>query len=398
MTTKSQPAGLRGHWNLDPKVRFLNHGSFGACPAEVQAVQDQWRARMEREPVRFLGREIHGHLDEARGRLSEFVGADPRGLVFVPNATTGVNAVLRSLEWKPGQELLVTSHGYNACRNVAEFVTERAGGRVVVADVPFPIQSSSQVTGAVLAAVTDNTRLVLIDHITSPTALVYPVAELVEALHARGITVMIDGAHAPGMLDLDLEALGADYYTGNCHKWLCAPKGAAFLWAREDRRDGLRPTTISHGANTPREGYSRMQDEFDWGGTDDPTAFLAVPAAIDFLGGLLPGGWDAVRRHNHELCVAGRDLVLAVLGQEAPAPDSMLGSIASIPLPPGDPNLKLGAFDVDPVQTRLFEEQRIEVPIFPWPAAPQRLVRLSAQLYNDIEDMRALAGALASAT
>ncbi len=360
-------------------------------------MQDQWRTRMEREPVRFLGREIHGHLDEARQRLSEFVGADPRGLVFVPNATTGVNAVLRSLDWKKGQELLVTSHGYNACRNVAEFVTERGGGRVVVADVPFPIQSSSQVTEAVLAAVTEKTRLVLIDHITSPTALVYPVAELVEALHAREITVMIDGAHAPGMLDLDLEALGADYYTGNCHKWLCAPKGAAFLWAREDRRDGLRPTTISHGANTPREGYSRMQDEFDWGGTDDPTAFLSVPAAIDFLDSLLPGGWDAVRRHNHELCVAGRDLVLEALGQEAPAPASMLGSIASIPLPPGDPSLKLGAFDVDPDQTRLFEDQHIEVPIFPWPAAPQRLLRVSAQLYNDIEDMRALASALGSA-
>lgn len=389
-------ADLRGHWNLHPDVHFLNHGSFGACPAEVLEKQTIWRMRMEREPVKFLGREILGHLDEARGVLAEFVGADPGGLVFVPNATTGVNAVLRSMEFEAGDELVITNHGYNACNNVARYVTERAGAKVVVAQVPFPIESSEQALEAILASVTERTKLVLVDHITSPTALVLPVKRLVEELHARGVLVLIDGAHAPGMLDLNLADIDADYYTGNCHKWLCAPKGAAFLWARADRRDGLRPAVISHGANTVREGFTRMQDEFDWCGTDDPTAFLCVPEAIRFMGSLVPDGWDGVRRRNHELCIAGRRLLLAELGQEAPAPESMLGSIASVILGPGEQCAQRGAFSVDPLQTRLFEEHHVEVPISTWPEAPSRVMRISAQLYNEIGDMQALVAGLAA--
>ena len=389
-------ADLRGHWNLHPDVHFLNHGSFGACPAEVQAKQGYWRTRMERAPVKFLGREVLGHLDEARQVLAEFVGADPGGLVFVPNATTGVNSVLRSLIFEAGDELVITSHGYNACNNVARFVTERAGARVVVADVPFPIQEPEQVTAAILASVTARTKIVLLDHITSPTALVFPVKRLVEELHAKGVQVLIDGAHAPGMLDIDLLELGADYYTGNCHKWLCAPKGAAFLWVREDRRDGIRPAVISHGANTAREGFTRLQDEFDWCGTDDPSAYLCVPEAIRFMASLVPDGWDGVRRRNHELCVAGRRLLLEALEQEAPAPESMLGSIASVVLGPGEACAQRGAFAVDPLQTRLFEEHDVEVPISTWPEAPGRLMRISAQLYNELADMQALVAGLAA--
>lgn len=387
-------ADLRGHWNLHPDVHFLNHGSFGACPAEVQEKQSLWRAKMERDPVKFLGREILGHLDEARCVLAEFVGADPGGLVFVPNATTGVNSVLRSLVFEAGEEIVITSHGYNACNNVARFVTERAGATVVVADVPFPIQDPEQVLEAILACVNERTKIVLVDHITSPTALVFPVKRLVEELHERGVLVLIDGAHAPGMLELNLVELDADYYTGNCHKWLCAPKGAAFLWARADRREGLRPAVISHGANTEREGFTRMQDEFDWCGTDDPTAFLCVPEAIRFMGSLLPDGWDGVRRRNRELCIAGRALLLDALDQEAPAPESMLGSIASVILGPGEPCAQRGAFSVDPLQTRLFEEYSVEVPISTWPEAPGRLLRISAQLYNDITDVQALVAGL----
>ena len=385
---------LRAHWTLDPSVCYLNHGAFGACPSEVLQVQQSYRTRLEREPVRFMTGELDGALDASREALAAFLGSDTDGLVFVPNATTGVNAVLRSMTFAAGDELLVTTQGYNACSNAAEFVTSRAGARVVVADVPFPIAGPEDVVEAVMAAVSERTKLALLDHVTSPTGLVFPLEALIERLHERGVMVLVDGAHAPGMLPLDLLTLGADWYTGNCHKWICAPKGAAFLWARAERREGLRPTTISHGANSPRPGHNRLQDEFDWPGTGDPSPWLCVPTALEFMGGLLPGGWDAVRAHNHDLVVQGRRLLLDALGVPSPAPESMLGSLASVPLPLGDPNASGGAFDKDPVHERLFHEHRIEVPVHAWPAPPQRLLRISAQVYNESADYERLASAL----
>ena len=391
-------AELRPRWLLDPEVRFLNHGSFGACPREVLAAQDELRARMEREPVRFLGRELEGLLAGAVAEVAALVRADPRDLVPVRNATTGVNAVLASLELAPGDELLLSDHGYNACRNAAEHVAARAGARVVVARVPFPLAGEDEVVDAVLAAVTPRTRLALLDHVTSPTGLVLPLERLAPALRERGVRVLVDGAHAPGMLELDLPALGADYYAANLHKWCCAPKGAAFLWARRELQEPLRPTTISHGANTPRPGRSRYQVEFGWVGTDDPTPFLAAPAALRFLAGLLPGGLPALMERNRSLAIAGRRLLLDALGLEPPAPESMLGALASVPLPPGEDDGGVGggggAFDLDPLHVRLFEAHRIEVPVMPWPAPPSRLLRISAQAHVALDDVRALVRAL----
>lgn len=391
----AERAALRSHWTLDPGVRFLNHGSFGACPRPVLEVQAELRARLEREPVLFLGRELEALEAEAAAELAAFVGADPADLVPVPNATTGVNAVLASLALEPGDELLLTDHGYNACRNAAEFFAARAGARVVTARVPFPLLDEGEVIEAVLGAVGERTRLALLDHVTSPTGLVLPLARLVPALQARGVEVLVDGAHAPGMVDLDLGALGADYYAANLHKWVCAPKGAAFLWVRPEHQERVRPPVISHGANTPRPGRSRYQVEFGWTGTVDPTPFLAAPAAVRFLGGLLPGGWPALRERNRALARAGRALLLETLGETEPAPASMLGALASVRLPPGDPQrAPAGAFDLDPLHVRLFERHRIEVPVMPWPSAPQRLLRISAQVYLDLEDLGALAEAL----
>jgi len=374
-------------------VVFLNHGSFGACPAEVLRHQAALRAELEAEPVRFLSRELDDRLDAARRALAAFVGADPDDLAFVTNATSGVNAVLRSLVFRHGDELLTTDHAYNACRNTLDFVAGPAGARVVVATVPFPVASPEQIVHAVLSQVTARTRLALLDHITSPTGLVLPVDRLTAELTGRGVEVVIDGAHAPGMVPLDLRTLGATYYSGNCHKWLCAPKGSAFLWVRGDRRPDVRPLTISHGANAARPDRSRFRLEFDWTGTSDPTAWLTVPRAIEYLGSLLPGGWPALMARNRELALEARRLLCAAAGTAPACPDEMIGSLASVILP-DSPTTGIAWRRPDPLQRRLFESGGIEVPVMSWPAPPRRLVRVSAQLYNSRDQYARLAESL----
>jgi isopenicillin-N epimerase len=367
---------LARRWALDPGVLFLNHGSFGACPRAVLEVQASLRARMEAEPVRFFTKELGPLLDDGRAALGAFLRAEPEGLAFVRNATAGVNTVLRSLDLAPGDELLATSHGYAACANALGFVAERAGARVVVADVPFPIDGPDAVVEAVLARVGPRTRLALLDHVTSPTGLVFPVERLVAALAARGVDTLVDGAHAPGMLDLDLDALGAAYYTGNGHKWLCAPKGAAFLWVRADRRDRVRPLAISHGALEDGTGRSRFRREMDWTGTDDPSAALSLPAALASMGALLPGGWPALRGALRSRALAARREVAEALGLALPAPDAMLGALASLRLP-GAPRAPTGR--MDPLHARLQDEDRIQVPVFTFAGA--RVLRLGMHLY-----------------
>lgn len=373
---------MKEHWLLDPSITFLNHGSFGATPRVVLAKQDEFRKRMELEPVRFFVRELETLLDDARGQLAEFLHADPQGLAFVPNATAGVNGVLRSLDLDKHEELLVTSHEYNACRNTLEFVAGLAGARVAVVDVPFPVSSQDDVVERVMAAVTERTRLFLIDHVTSQTALIMPVKELIDQMSERGIDTLVDGAHAPGMLPLDLRALNAAYYTGNLHKWVCAPKGAAFLYSRQNRRAGVRPVSISHGANSPRTDRTRYLLEFDWTGTFDPTAWLAIPEAIRFIGSLVPGGWPEVMQRNRQLALRARDILVSALGIDKPAPDAMLGSMAAVPLPDGMATAAPSLYG-DPLQDTLLEQFRIEVPIVPWPQPPKRVLRVSAQLYNE---------------
>lgn len=394
---------LAANWLIEPGTLFLNHGSFGACPREVLVTQQALRERLEAQPVRFLSRDLEGLLDAARGELGRFVGGDREGLAFVPNATAGVNTVLRSLRFAPGDELLTTDHEYNASVNALRFAAQRDGALVVVAHIPFPIGSPGEALGAILACVTPRTRLVLVSHVTSPTALVLPIGELVAELRRRGVETLVDGAHAPGMLPLELDALGDAYYTGNAHKWLCAPKGAAFLYVRADRRSAIRPLAISHGANATRADRPRFRLEFDWTGTFDPTAYLSIPAAIRFVGSLLPGGWPEVMEANSQLARAGRDAICQTLGVVPPAPDEMLGSMAAVLLP-GDPSpsTALSPLDDDPLQWALREHFGIEVPVLPWPQAwaaseqvPRRLLRISAHLYNSMEQYDALAAALA---
>lgn len=384
------------YWSLDPRVTFLNHGAFGACPVPILEIQQQLRSQLEREPLRFFMREYEPLLNAARQELAAFVGANANELVFVPNATTGVNAVLRSLAFTPNDELLTTNQEYNACRNALNFVAERTGATLVVATVPFPLHSPEQVVEAVMARVTPKTRLALLDHVTSQTGLIFPIRQLVRQLTALGVDTLVDGAHAPGMVSINLDELGATYYTGNCHKWLCAPKGAAFLYVRQDKHSVIHPLTISHGANSHRTDKSRFQLEFDWTGTDDPTPYLCIPEAIQFLGSLLPEGWPALMQNNHTKALVARQVLCEALDVSPPCPDQMIGSMAVVPLPDQlsvyEPSAQLREWPV--LQDVLFERFHIEVPMFSWIESSKLMVRVSAQLYNTIEQYEYLAMAL----
>jgi isopenicillin-N epimerase len=381
-------------WPLDPAVTFLNHGSFGSCPRPVLDFQLALRNRLESRPIQFLVRELEPLLDQARAALADFVGALPDNLVFVPNATQGVNTVLRSLTFQPGDELLVTNQAYNACRNALNFTAERSGVRVVVAEIPFPITNVDVAIDRVLERATSRTRLALLDHVTSQTGLVLPVDRICRELAERGIDTLVDGAHAPGMVPLNLEALGAAYYTGNCHKWICAPKSVGFLHVRPDRQSLIRPLSISHGANSPRTDRSRFQIEFGWTGTYEPSAILSVPEALRVMGALVPGGWPELMQCNQQLALAARKLLASQLGVPLPCPDAMIGTLASLPLPDTTETLRSPLF-LDPLQDWLMAHHAIEVPIIPWPAWPKRLLRISAQHYNSIPHYEKLARALA---
>jgi isopenicillin-N epimerase len=386
---------MKQHWTLDPDITYLTHGTFGAAPRAILAKQDEYRAQMEREPVRFFVRELQPLLDAARADLGAFVGADPADLAFIPNATSGVNAVLRSLDLDKHDELLVTSHEYGASRNALEYVAGIEGAKVIHVDIPFPIASADEVTSRVLERVTERTRLVLIDHVTSQSALVFPIERIVAELNARGVDTLVDGAHAPGMVPLDLNALGAAYYAANLHKWVCAPKGAAFLHVRRNRHYGVRPVVISHGASADTSQRSRFHLEFDWPGTFDPTPVLCVPDALRFLASLVDGGWPEVMRRNHDLVLRGRDLLCDALGIAPPAPDDMIGSMAAVPLPDRTSATAPPMLHGDPLQDALLFEDRIEVPIVLWPDPSKRVLRISAQLYNTTDEYQRLADALA---
>jgi isopenicillin-N epimerase len=367
----------------------------------VLEAQARWRARLEAEPVRFFVKELEPALDAARAAAGAFLGADADDLVFVPNPTTAVSTVLRSLDLRPGDELLTTDHVYNACGNALVAVAERSGARVVLARVPFPIGGPAAVEDAVLGAVTPRTRFALLDHVTSPTGLVFPVERLVPALAERGVAALVDGAHAPGMVPLDIRRLGAAWYTGTFHKWTCAPKGAAFLWVRRDLQPSLHPLATSHGMNSTRTDRSRFRLEFDWGGTDDPTPYLCVPDALSFLGGLLPGGWPALMERNRAVALAERARLAARLGTPLPCPDSMIGTLATLPIPdqPADCASQRAyrgpPQDYEsPLQTMLVERHRVQVPILRWFTPPRRFVRLSSQIYNDASEYARLGDAL----
>ncbi len=379
-------------WALDPGVTQLNHGSFGAVLVDVLEEQRRWQELFEANPTYFVNELYQPAVDAAREATAAFVGSDPADLAFVRNATTGVNDVLLSLEPSlgPGDEIVVPDHTYNACRNAVDVAALRTGATVVVAPLPFPVEAPGQVTDAVLDKVGPRTRLVLIDWISSASAILFPVADIVSQLEPD-VPVLIDAAHAPGQVSMSLDALGASFVAGNAHKWMCSPKGAAILHVRRDHHDIIRPGTVSHGWNTPLGGRSRFHHLFDYTGTDDNSAWLTLPYVISTMAGLHPGGWDGVMAVNHDLAVAGRSIVADRIGAGRPVPDAMLGAMAVIPLPV-EP---VPDVHPHPLSGVLRRKWSVEVPVWTTPDGTVQL-RISAQLYNTLDDYEALAAALAA--
>ena len=368
-------AAARGLWGLEPGLRFLNHGGYGATPLAVQAEQAEWRARMERNPPRFLSRELPGLLRQAAVDLAGFVGTRPERLAFVSNATAGVNAVLRSLELAPGDEIVHTDHVYNAVRQTLRHVTAGSGARCVEAVIGMPVQGAQQILNAVTAACTDRTRLVVIDHVASASAVAFPVAAIAALCRARGLWLLVDGAHAPGLLELDVDAIDADWYVGNCHKWLCAPKGAGFIAVARRPTPQIHPPVLSHAYG---QGFV---PEFDWTGTQDPTAFLAVPAALRFHAAL---GGPALRARNRAMAADLAQELAAEFGTGLGASVDMFHAMATIALPPCSADLAT----IRHLQAVLHDRHQIEA-VFTLLAA-QLWLRISVQAYTTRQDFAGL--------
>jgi len=375
-------SGIRSKWMLDDSIDFLNHGCFGARLRRVYEAQEQWRARFEARPVHVLDRHRDELLADAKSPLGAFLGMRPDDFGFVTNATDGINAVLRSLRFQAGDELVTTSHVYNAVRLTMRHLAERVGLVYREVDLPLPLASDDEVVETIAAALTDRTRVLIVDHVTSPTAALLPIERLIALGAERDIDVIVDGAHAPGMLPLNVQALDAPFYVGNLHKWLCAPPGAAFLWVRPDRQAEIHPTVISHFLG---EG---LGPEFSWQGTRDYSSWMTVQTAITEMDALVgPGSWPKIMRHNHELAAWVQAHLADAWNVTASTPrdGSMLGTMASLPVP-DDVRRR---FD-DPVALHdvLYDEHGLEVPLFEFGDA--WLIRPSCQVYNTADQYERL--------
>jgi isopenicillin-N epimerase len=382
MSIQSRLSVAADQFQIRSDITFLNHGSFGACPSPVFEVYQEWQRRLEADPVEFLLRRLNGLLDEAREPLAAYVGTQADQIVFVENATFGVNIVARSLLLEPGDEVLATDHEYGASDRTWRFLCEQRKVHYINQPIPLPLTSDEEMIEHLWRGVTPRAKVIFISHIASPTALIFPLEKICQRARAAGIITVVDGAHAPGHIPLHLDTLGADFYIGNCHKWFLAPKGAGFLYARPERQALLQPLIVSWGWESENPGSSPFQDYFGWLGTKDPASYLSVPAAIAFQ---REHDWDTVRLACHDLASSARQQITALVGSEPICPDSSQwwGQMCAIPLPDGDaPRL----------HRRLREEWNIEIPVTSWHG--RRLIRISLQGYNSPADVERLLTAL----
>ena len=384
---------LSKYWNLNSKTIFLNHGSFGACPKAVLEHQFKLRAELESDPVHFFDVTSKKLWTEAIETLADFINADKEGMTFVPNATSGVNTILRSLPLKSGDEILILDHTYQACWNTVDYISKRSGAKTVVVPLPLPIQTPDEVTKTILNYTTEKTKLALIDTVTSPTGIRLPFEQIVSELQSKGIDVLLDAAHGPGIVPLDLKKLEPAYATGNAHKWLCTPKGAAFLYIREDKRSKVNPLSISHGFSVDGNTDEKIRLEFDWTGTQDITPWLCIPKSIEHVGSLVEGEWAEIMKHNTNLAIQARNIILEVLETPKLCPDSMIVGLSAVALP-GEGVATKSVLEPDPLHTLLYEKYKIQVPVFSWPHHNKRYLRIASYLYNSIEEYEYLAEVL----
>lgn len=376
------------HWNLDPSILFLNHGSFGATPIKVLEQQQHFQKQLESQPLRFFMRELPELHRETLQKLGSFLQCDPQDLVYVKNATEGVNTVLSSIPWQKNDRVLITNHIYQACKNALLVYAQRYGFEIDEVEVSYPCQNEDEILQSVLSGITKRTRLILIDHISSPTALQFPIEKIARSIEGSRVELLVDGAHAPGMIPIHPSETGAQYYTGNCHKWLCAPKGAAFLWVEPKCQEYINPLNISM-INVKTQSF---QDRFYWGGTQDISSFLSISKAIDCIPEIFGGSWEAIMEHNYQMSRKVAQMLSEMLGQPIPIGEEMKINMCSIPIPKLGRALQPGEFD--PIQEKLYSEYKIEIPIINWGRTNQRFIRYSCFLYNSLEQYEYLGGVL----
>ena len=371
---------LKNQFFLDPEIIFLNHGSFGACAKPVYENLLVWQKKLEEEPVKFFEDIIFDALKKSREALAAYINCSADDLVYFSNPTTAVNAVARSLRLEPGDEVLSTNHIYGALDRSWKYICADKNARFVKAKIPFPIQSKQEFRDCLLSSVTDRTKVIFLSHITSMTAMIFPVEEIIEYAKERNILTIIDGAHVPGHIPLDINKLDADIYTGACHKWMCTPKGVSYLYVKKEFQENVHPLVVSWGWESENPGPSKFLDWHEWQGTRDMSAFLTIPVAIKFLN---KHNWLKLGRRCRKQVVRTRNEFLDMLSIPPPCPDSWLGQMASIPLPIDDADL---------FKNIILKKYKIQVPVFKWEDIT--LLRFSIQFYNTKSDLDRLLAAV----
>ncbi|KAK7427602.1 hypothetical protein QQZ08_005877 [Neonectria magnoliae] len=381
-----------GDWQIRNDILYLDNGAFGACPTAVTEKQKEIRQWIEENPHEFFERSYITSLEASRLALANFLHAHPSDLVFLPGATHGLNVVIQSLSFNHGDEILTTNHAYSSVRMALEHVARRDGARLVVVDLPLQVTGSEDVLQRILAGTTRRTRFAVIDHIPSRSGLILPAKDIVRELEALGIDTLVDGAHAPGMIPLDLEDINAAYYVANCHKWMCAPRGVGFLHVRRDHAHSIKPLVIARSPYVVgRSKHSSLEHSFGWMGTYCPSATLTLPHSINHLETIMPGGYGGLISRNHHLAVLARRIICNALGISIPCPDSMIAAMATIPLPDSPGPEQEGML---PIQQALWKEHGIVIPVYSWPSYPKRVIRLSVQAYNSLDQYLKLADCL----
>ncbi len=379
-------------FGIEKGFTALNHGSFGACPTEIINYQFELIKKMESLPTRFFTRIIKPLIAESMEILSGFVNAPANDMVFVRNATTASNAVINSIHFEKGDEIVTTNLIYGSCRNAIDHAAKTKGAVVKKAVIPFPVKSENEITELILGLITKRTKLIFIDHVTSETAMIMPVKKICDEANRLGIDIFIDGAHAPGMIPLDISAINPTYYTGNCHKWICAPKGSAFLYVRPDRQESTIPPVISNYFRQGETANEKLHNSFDWSGTMDYTSHACVGKTIEYLRNNVDGGWNEIMKRNHELAVTGRNIIVKKLHLNQYLSDELIGSMSTIKL--DLTTVKDPSTGLDVIQMKLLDEYKIEALITTLFPTNERILRISAALYNNENDYEQLAEAL----